>query len=51
MKILHNQRIGTQTSFSTYFDDKLNFILSFIFPERLSTTATYISLLLPVQLL
>jgi len=51
MKILHNQRIGTQTSFSTNFDDKLSFILSFLFPERLSITATYISSLLPVQLL
>jgi hypothetical protein len=51
MNILQNQIIGTQASFSTNFDDKLSFILSFLFPELLSTTATYISLLLPVQLL
>jgi hypothetical protein len=33
---------GTQTSFSTNFGGKLSFILSFLFPERPSTAATYI---------
>jgi hypothetical protein len=35
MKILQRELTGTQTSFSTNFDDKLSFILSFFIPERL----------------
>jgi hypothetical protein len=41
MKILQNEITGTQTSFSTNFGGNLSFILSFPFPERL-TSATYI---------
>jgi hypothetical protein len=32
---------GTKTSFSANFGDKLSFILSFLFPERLHCNATY----------
>jgi hypothetical protein len=42
MKILQNEITGTQTSFATNFGAKLSFILSFLFPERLNTAATYI---------
>ncbi len=40
-EILQNEITGTQTSFSTNFDDELSFILSFILPERLHCSATY----------
>jgi hypothetical protein len=41
MKILQNGIIGTQTSFSTNFGDKLSVILSFLFPERLQCCYKY----------
>jgi hypothetical protein len=44
MKILQNQIIGTQISFSTNFGDKMSFILYFHFPKHLHCS-------LPVQLL
>ncbi len=40
-EILQNVITGTQTSFSTNFDDKLSFILSFILPERLHCCYVY----------
>jgi hypothetical protein len=46
---LPNKITGTQTSFSTNFGDKLSFIPSFLFPERLHCCYIF-SLLLPVQL-
>jgi len=41
MKILQNEIIGTQTSFSTNLGGKLSFVLFFFFPEHLQV-ATYI---------
>jgi hypothetical protein len=41
MKILDSEITGMQTKFSTNFDGKLSFILSFLFPELISA-ATYI---------
>jgi len=41
MKILQNQIIGTQTSFCISFGDKLSFILSFLFLERLHCCYIY----------
>jgi hypothetical protein len=41
MKILQNETVGTQTSFSTNFVDKLSVILSFLFPERLHCCYKY----------
>jgi len=35
VKLKEKKEKKTQTSFSTNFDSKLNFILSFFFPERL----------------
>jgi hypothetical protein len=41
MEILQKEITGTQTSFSTNFDLKLSFILSFLSPERLHCCYIY----------
>jgi hypothetical protein len=42
MNFFQNEIRRTQTSFSTNFSAKLNFILSFLFPSQLHFVATYI---------
>jgi hypothetical protein len=41
MKILQREITETQTSFSIKFGNKLSFILSFLFPERLHCCYMY----------